>query len=201
MIIVPSVTMTGLIRSPSTSAALNRPTAAPIPTPISTATMGGKPSAKPMPASVADARTTDLDRQVYAADKHDKRHRQPQHQHRSRLPQDIGGVAGRAEHRRVEDEDQAKQHGRCQHRVARQQAGQGRPAACASGDGGGAQDSAAPCTRRLSRSSSTCCGVVSALILPSRTTRMRSAIASTSARSDDTTMIALPALASASRRR
>ena len=61
------------------------------------------------------------------------------------------------------------------------------------GRAAGGHAAAAPWIIRLSRSSSTAAGPVSAAIAPSRTTRMRSASASTSGRSRDTTRMALPA--------
>ena len=159
---------------------------------------GWKSSVRTMPAIVAVRQHDGADGEVDAADQHDQRHAEAEDQDRRRLARrcsrhcpsvpktgDVSAKARNSSDRREE------------HRVSGQDAmprAAGRGAGAHAGRAAGtASRHRAPWTSRLSRSSSMSAGRVSATIAPSRTTRMRSASASTSGMSEDTTITALPA--------
>ena len=150
-----------------------------------------------MPASVADSEHDRADREVDAADQHDERHAEAEHQHRGRLPQDVRGVARAC---RRPARSATKSDGRagsaatsiaCRDRSPRQ-----RPAAASAqavSRGAGHDAVIRALDQQVQPLLVDVRGRRLGAIAPSRTTRMRSASASTSARSDDTRTIALPA--------
>ena len=194
-IIVPSVTITGLMRSPSMRSAFRSPTRAPAPIAAAIATSGCRSSVRDDSCDGRGQEHDGADGEVNASDQHHERHAEAENQHRGRLARDVLGIC-RASRRPAKS---ARTQGTAGSRRAASRARRGatpRSAGCDPRQGarpaaGTAPLIAVPWTRRFSRSSSVSAGRVSATIAPSRTTRMRSASASTSGMSEDTTMTAL----------
>ena len=116
-IIVPSVTITGLMRSPSMRSAFRSPTSAPAPIAAAIATSGCKSLGED---DAGDGRGQEHDRadgEVDAADQHHERHAEAEHQDRGRLARDVLGIAERAEDRRRQREGKEQQDRREQHRM------------------------------------------------------------------------------------
>jgi hypothetical protein len=131
---LPSVTMTGLIRSTSIRTALSAPAPAPTASAQTIAIGPVNPDTSATPAATEDARTTEptdkrkddrADGQVDSADEYDDHHPEPEKKDGRHLAENILDVGERAEYRRSHGKYEEKDGGRGEHRLPGKEAGRG----------------------------------------------------------------------------